>query len=52
LGSVGHIVRMVQVRAVKKLFESQLEESRRMGRPRMGWLADVEKDLWEMKVKR
>jgi hypothetical protein len=43
---------MDQERAVKKLFESQLEESRRMGRPRLGWLEDVEKDLWEMKVKR
>jgi hypothetical protein len=36
---------MDQVRAVKKLFDSQLEESRRMGRPRLGWLEDVEKDL-------
>jgi len=23
-----------------------------MGRPRLSWLEDVEKDLWEMKVKR
>ena len=23
-----------------------------MGRPRLRWLEDVEKDLWEMKVKR
>ena len=23
--------------------------NRRMGRPRLRWLADVQKDLWEMK---
>jgi len=43
---------MDQGRAVKKVFESQPEESRRMGRPRLRWLEDVEKDLREMKVKR
>jgi hypothetical protein len=37
-------------RVVEKTFESKLE--RRMGRPKLGWLKDVEKDLWEMKVKR
>ena len=43
---------MDQGRAFKKVFESQLEESRRMGRPRLRWLEYVEKDLREMKVKR
>jgi hypothetical protein len=40
-------------RVVKKIFESKLEgRRRRMGRPRLRWLQDVEKDLWEMKFKR
>jgi hypothetical protein len=43
---------MNQGRAIKKVFESQLEESSGTGRPRMRWLGSVEKDLWEMKVKR
>jgi hypothetical protein len=40
---------MDQGRAVKKVFESQLEESRRMGRPRWRWLEGVEKNLREIK---
>ena len=47
----GH-VRMNQRRAVKKIFESKLEGSRRKERPRLRWLEDAEKDLWEMKVER
>jgi hypothetical protein len=35
---------------VKKLLESKLEGRRRMGRPRLRWLEDAEKDLWVMKV--
>ena len=34
------------------MFESKLEASRRRGRPRMGWIEDVKKDPWEMKVER
>jgi hypothetical protein len=37
---------------VKKIFESKPEGRRRMGRPRLRWLEDAEKSLWEMKVKR
>jgi hypothetical protein len=37
---------------VVKIFESTLEGRRRMGRSRLRWLEDVEKDLGEMKVKR
>ena len=48
----GHVVRIDQGRAVKKISESKLEGSRRRGRPRMRWLEDVEKVLREMKVKR
>jgi len=36
---------MDQRRAVKEVFGSQLEEGRRMERPRLRWLEDVEKDL-------
>jgi hypothetical protein len=40
-------------RVVKKIFESKPKgRRRRMGRPRLRWLEDAEKDLWEMKVKR
>jgi hypothetical protein len=41
-------------RVVKKIFESKLEgrRGRRMGRPRIRWLEDVEKDLREVKFKR
>jgi len=41
-----------QGRAVKEIFESKAEGSRRRVRPRMRWMEDVEKDLWEMNVKR
>jgi hypothetical protein len=37
-------------KAVQKKFERKPEGSRR-GRPRMRWLEDLEKNLWEMKVK-
>ena len=37
---------------VKKIFESKLEDSRRMRRPKLKCLEDGEKDLWEMKMKR
>jgi len=43
---------MDQERTAKKIFESKPEGNRRMGRPRMRWLEDGEKDLREMKVKR
>ena len=43
---------MNQRRTVKKVFWSKPEQSRRRGRPRLTWLEDPEKDLWEMKVKR
>jgi hypothetical protein len=40
---------MDQGRTVKEVSESKLDASRR---PRLRWLEDVGKDLWEMKVKR
>jgi hypothetical protein len=32
--------------------ERKLDRSRRRGRPRLRWPEDVEKNLWEMKVKK
>lgn len=29
-----------------------MEGKRRMGRPKLRWMEDVEKDLWELKFKR
>ena len=42
---IGHPVRMNHGRVVKKIFESKAKGRRRMGRPRLRWLVDVEKDL-------
>jgi len=39
-------------KVVEKIFESKREARRRMGRSRLRWLEDVEKDLRQMKVKR
>jgi hypothetical protein len=49
---MGHLVRMVHGRVVRKMFESKPKIRRGTGRPRLRWLEDVEKDLREMKVKR
>ena len=38
-------------RVDKKIFESKPEGRRRIGRSRLKWLEDVEKDLREMKFK-
>jgi hypothetical protein len=43
---------MDQGRIFKKIFESKGEVSRRRGNSRIRWLENVEKYLWEMKVKR
>jgi len=43
---------MDQGRTVKEVFESQPEGGRRVGRPRMRWLEDVEKNVGDMNVKR
>jgi hypothetical protein len=39
-------------RVVKKISESKADGRRRMGRPRLRWLEDAEKDLRETKVKK
>ena len=45
-------MRTDQGRSAKKSFEGETEGSRRQGRPRLRWLEDIEKNLWEIKVKR
>jgi hypothetical protein len=52
LECMGLLVRIDHGRVVKKIFENKLEGRRRKGRPRWRWLEDVDKDLWEIKVKR
>ena len=42
---------MDQGRTVKKVFERKLGGSKRRERPRLRWLEDVEKELWEVNVK-
>jgi hypothetical protein len=49
---IEHVVRMDQGRTVTQIFESKPEESRRRGSPRLRWLEDEEKNLWETKVRR
>ena len=49
---IGHVERMDEVGTVKEIFECKTGGSRRIGRPRLRWLEDVEKVLLEMQVKR
>ena len=49
-GWIEHVVRLDRGRLIKKMFESKSEGRRRMGRPRMRWLEDVERDLRERKL--
>ena len=43
---------MDQGRVVKKISESKPEGRKRMGRPRLKWLEDAEKNLRDTKVRR
>jgi hypothetical protein len=49
---LGHVIRTDQRRVVKKIFDSKPEGRRKVGRPRLRWLDDVENDLRVMKIKR
>ena len=49
---LGHGVRMNETRSVKKIFEGKLEGRRGRGRPRLGWINDVEDDVRKLGVKR
>ena len=47
-----HLISMDQGRVVKKISESKPEGRKRMGRPRLKWLEDAEKNLRDTKVRR
>jgi hypothetical protein len=49
---LGHVTGMDQRRVVKKIFDSKPEGRRKVGRPRLRWLDDVENDLRVTKIKR
>jgi hypothetical protein len=49
---LGHVVRMNEIRSVKKILEEKLEGRRGRGRPRLGWINDVEDDLRKLGVNR
>jgi hypothetical protein len=49
---LGHVIRMNEIRSVKKIFEGKLEGRRGRGRPRLRWINDVEDDLRKPGVKR
>jgi hypothetical protein len=49
---LGHVIRIDEIRSVKKIFEGKLEGRRGRGRPRLRWINDVEDDLRNLGVKR
>jgi hypothetical protein len=48
---LAHVIRMDTTRTVKKLTEWEPCSLRAVGRPRLGWLDQVEEDLKKMKVR-
>ena len=49
---LGHLERMEEDRVPKKIFNRELEGTRRRGRPRKGWKGEVERDLQMLGVRR
>ena len=49
---LGHVIRINEIRSVKKIFEGKLEGRTGTGRPRLRWIDDVEDDLRKLGVKR
>jgi hypothetical protein len=52
LESAGHLVRMSDDRAVKKVFLGKTGGRRQAGRPKLRWFDCIENDLKSMGVKR
>jgi hypothetical protein len=52
LAWLGHVEWMDEERMSKKLLHGKMEGRRRRGRPRKGWLQDLEEDLRVMQVGR
>ena len=48
---LGHVERMPEDRAAKKVWKGKQEGQRKTGRPRKRWMDDVEEDLKRLKVK-
>jgi hypothetical protein len=49
---LGHVIRMNEIRSVKKILGGKLEGRRGRGRLRLRWTNDVEEDLRKLGVKR
>jgi len=49
---LGHLERMEEDRMPKKIFNQEMEGTRRKGRPRKGWREKVERDLQVLGVRR
>ena len=49
---LGHLERMEEDRMPKKIFNKELEETRRRGRPRKRWREEVERDFQILGVRR
>jgi len=49
---LGHLERMEEDRMPKKIFNQELEGTRRRGRPRKGWREEVERDFQVLGVRR
>ena len=49
---LSHLERMEEDRMPKKIFTQELEGTRRRGRPRKGWIEEVERDLQVLGVRR
>ena len=49
---LGHLERMEEDRVPKKIFNQEMEGTRRRGRPRKGWKEEVGRDLQVLGVRR
>jgi hypothetical protein len=48
---LGHMIRMDDSRLIKRVLDGKPGGRRTIGRPRLRWLEDVEKDLKQLKVR-